>query len=139
MRIMAFEPWHIEAMNVQASQRAVLGAPMLYLHNLAQSGPAYSAVAGSRLVVCGGCVLTGFGTGHLWAVLAENAPLLAVHRAGLRLLDMLMADLRRIESSTEAGFAPGCRWLTMLGFQSEGLMRAYGPAGEDHMRFARCR
>jgi RimJ/RimL family protein N-acetyltransferase len=61
--------------------------------------------------------------------------MVVLDRAVRRLLSL--RSFRRIEASTEADFKQGCRWLEMLDFQSEGLMRKYGPDGADHIRYAR--
>jgi hypothetical protein len=45
--------------------------------------------------------------------------------------------VHRVEASTAVGWLPGRRWLEMLGFECEGVMRAYGPDRRDFFRFAR--
>ena len=45
--------------------------------------------------------------------------------------------VRRLEADTALGFGSGSRWLRMLGFEDEGVSRAFGPDGADFRRFAR--
>ncbi len=94
---------------------------------------------GDHIVLCGGIIPTGPKAGLLWAMLSMDAGrhMTFLHRATLRFLDL--EPLRRIEATVEASFPAGCRWLTLLGFKSEGLMEAFGEDGEDHWRFARVR
>jgi hypothetical protein len=48
-----------------------------------------------------------------------------------------MSEYRRIEATVDVGFTEGERWMTLLGFEYEGLMRAYRPDGQDMLMFAR--
>lgn len=96
-------------------------------------GNAYSLRVDGRLVACGGVVETELGA-HLWAVLAREAPMLVVHRAVRRFLSLFAAiDLH---ATVEAGFAPGCRWLEMLGFMRIGTFERFA-AGVDHIHYIR--
>ncbi len=54
-------------------------------------------------------------------------------------LDVLQADrnYQRCECSVLEEFKQGHRWIKMLGFTSEGLMRSYDVSGRDHRLYAR--
>lgn len=43
----------------------------------------------------------------------------------------------RIEFTVRADFPIGIRWAKTLGFETEALLRKYGPEGEDHFSFVR--
>ena len=44
--------------------------------------------------------------------------------------------LHRLEAPVDAGDEPAIRWARRIGFESEGLMRSYGPEGEDYYMMA---
>ena len=48
-------------------------------------------------------------------------------------------QLRRLEVTVEEQHEAAQRWAAALGFQPEGLMRYYGPAGNHHWLYARIR
>lgn len=79
--------------------------------------------------------------GLVWAAVAKDAGrhMLWLHRATARYLEAVQAThrLRRLEATVEKGFAVGCRWVELLGFEFEGEMRAFGANGETHLRYAR--
>lgn len=135
--ITAFQADHVAQMQLQPRQARVLSIMTLpYIATLAQVGPAATALMQGRVVACAGVVCQDYGVGTLWAFIAHDAGqhFVRLHRCARRL--MHLAQMRRIEASAEVDFGPGCRWLELLGFQSEGLMKQYGPDGSDHIRFA---
>lgn len=124
-------------MQLQKQQAWALSVlPSEYLYTLERLGPAISAEVNGRIIACAG-IATWIGMGTLWAFVAQDAGsyFVRLDRCVRRLIEI--PKLRRIEASTEVDFSQGCRWLEILGFQSEGVMRKYGPNGEDHMRYAR--
>lgn len=125
----------LAAQGVQSSQVSYVPASFAGLRR--PPGVAMTALEGDRIVLCGGIIPNGPGLGVLWAVLAADAGkhMLWLHRGVRRFLTL--ERWRRIEASVEEGFAPGCRWLELLGFEYEGRMRAYGPHGETHVRYAK--
>lgn len=138
MNVIPFEPHHVETFELQASQRYMVSHLCVeYLKALQAVGPALSAAVDGQIIACSGIAFQGFGMGVLWAFVSQSAGkhLVRLDRITRRILTL--ADLRRIEATTEASFPQGCRWLELLGFEREGLMRAYGPDGADHYRFAR--
>jgi len=46
-------------------------------------------------------------------------------------------DARRLETYVDVGFAPGHRWVKMLGFEVEGYMKSFRPNGDDMVLYAR--
>ena len=107
----------------------------------AETGPAWSALHGDQVLGCGGVSLIWPGRARCWCVLTNQIPQhcwVSVHRHVLRLLDQTPAlGVRRLEADTALGFGSGSRWLRMLGFEDEGVSRAFGPDGADFRRFAR--
>lgn len=111
--------------------------PAQYARLLRPAGPCCSVFVTGEVILCGGIVTTDAFNGIAWCVLSKHAAphLLALHRAVTRFLGM--QRLRRIEASVLSGFAPGIRWVELLGFEHEGSMRGYGPAGETYERYAK--
>lgn len=141
MRVAPFEPYHLDllrAQGVQPAQAAVVSlVPSTYASLARPAGPALTAWRpDGRIVVCGGILTYSPRHGMLWGVLADDAGqhMLALHRMVRRFLGTV--PQRRIEATVEEGFRPGCRWLELLGFDYEGLMRGFGDLGETHLRYA---
>jgi len=141
IEIEVFKPYHVELMRAQGVQGT-------QLHEVSHVPDAYASLGhvraltareGERILMCGGVVPFLPNVGLLWALLAEDSGrhMLWLHRATQRFLEM--QTTRRLEASVEKGFSQGCRWLKLMGFQREGVMRAYGLNGEDHIRYARVR
>ena len=138
MNVIPFEPAHVRSLDPQVSQEQwVARMSPQYLENLALMGPAYSALLDDTVLGCAGIIDTGFDTGLLWAFVHRDAGqhFIPLFRAVRRLIRLV--PLRRLEATCERGFLPSCRALELLGFQCEGLMKKYGPDGQDHFRYAR--
>jgi hypothetical protein len=138
MNVIAFQPEHIQALDLQDAQQYVVSHICVeYLKALQAVGPAATAEVDGKILACAGVAFQGFGMGVLWAFVSQDAGpyFVKLDRCVRRLLQI--THLKRIEATTEVSFHQGCRWLQLLGFENEGRMCAYGPNGEDHYRFAR--
>lgn len=138
MIVVPYEPAHVIGMQLQKRQAFALSYLSLgYLSELKRLGPSATALVDGHVIACGGIAVQSFGQGTLWAFVAQEAGphMVRLDRCIRRLI--AIPKLRRIEATTEEGFVQGCRWLELLGFQYEGPLRRYGPAGEDHVRYAR--
>jgi hypothetical protein len=73
----------------------------------------------------------------VWALLSQNIGLTMpiIHRHMVKFLSRL--DARRLEAYIDVGFAPGHRWVKMLGFEVEGYMKSFRPNGDDMVLYAR--
>ncbi len=93
----------------------------------------------------GGMIETWPGRQIVWALLSRHVgwfQLLEIHREVVKRLDTVQsgptkARYRRIEANVLAGFRSGNKWVSMLGFQFEGLMRHFDQDGNDHALYAR--
>jgi hypothetical protein len=139
-----FEPADLVEMELQAQQvaeMAGLGDWMPAASALAAAGPCWTVRYGGRVIAAGGVRVIWQGRGEAWAFVGDVPRRVwpALHRLVRRALDRLAADLglRRIEAACAYGWPPGRRWLSLLGFQEEGLALAYGPDGRDFWRCAR--
>jgi hypothetical protein len=94
-------------------------------------------MSGAKVLGSCGIAMTGYTGAVLWGFVGTDCGkrMLQVHRAVKRFVDAV--QVRRIEATVLAGFKPGCRWMDLLGFEREGLMRCYGPDGADYYRYAK--
>jgi RimJ/RimL family protein N-acetyltransferase len=105
---------------------------------LAQArGIGAAAEADGQIVACAAIVDMQDGRGLAWAMLSEHAlrHIKLIHRAIQGVL--AKSPYRRIEMAVDAQHAAGCRWAERLGFEREGLMRAYTPDGRSCYLYAR--
>lgn len=143
MNVLPFAPYHLQllvAQGVQPSQQNQLSiVPASYAMVGPVPGPALTVMQGDSVIICGGIVTQHPNYGILWAVLSPlaRAHMLFLTRGTRRFIDCY--PMRRLEATVEQGFAPGCRWLDLLGFRYEGDMPGYGDLGETHQRFGRVR
>lgn len=122
----------------QASLQAVLtesyGADLV-----AQGGVAWAAVMDGEVIAAAGMFEVWSGRALGWALFSDTAlaNFIAIHRVARKVL----ADCpwRRIEIAVDRNHAAGVRWAERLGFQREGLMRAYTADGRDCFLYARVR
>lgn len=122
----------------EVQQLTGLAATPENLAQFIQAGPAFACVDGSVLAILG-----VFPVWHersvAWGLLSRSigASMLPIHRAVLRGLDELFTA-RRVEAYVAAGHRAGFRWMGLLGFEYEGMMKSfYGT--QDFALFARIR
>lgn len=95
-------------------------------------------------IVCGGLIEMWEGRATAWAIMGASAKgtqiMKAITRTARMYADIALKNrYHRIEMTSRADFPQGCHWAKMLGFRWEGLMKKYGPFGEDHILYARTR
>ena len=138
MIIVPFKPEHIRSIRLQAKQKAALAwSSPSYLSVLKGAGPSVTGLgADGRVIACGGVAKVP-GIWVLWGYISEDSrpSFIALHRSVRRLLSICGDE--RIESTTEADFTAGCRWLEMLGFKFDRELPNYGFFGETHRRYVR--
>lgn len=140
MHIVPFEPVHLRALVLQEAQAWM--QPMLqadYGDSLKRSGPCFTLAEGEDVVVCAGLVNLWDHRAQAWALVsgAAGRHFVRIFRAMRSFLDL--QETRRIEATVDARFDQGHRLMRMLGFQHEGLMRAYLMDGRDCDLYARVR
>lgn len=140
MIVEPFRPEHLERLMLQPRQeraRHLFENPG-YGQCLA-NGLAYAAVEGDTVLACAGLLPMWEGRAEAWALMGSDLKrnFVAIHHAAQRFLSI--ADFRRIEAVVDAEFCNGKKWMERLGFQPEGLMRAYTPDGRDCIRYAKVR
>tara|TARA_B100000749_G_C18302663_1_gene413279 strand:- start:368 stop:811 length:444 start_codon:yes stop_codon:yes gene_type:complete len=104
-------------------------------------GLGFSGVNCSRILFCGGCFPVWSGRATAWFILDQNFDrfdlLWMVKRVRSFLENSMPDTVRRIDATAREDFPPASRMLEMLGFESEGLMKKYGPDGASHYIYAR--
>lgn len=102
-------------------------------------GRAWTLTQAGRVVACGGLAPDGAGRAAAWTLMGAlgEATGLAAARACRRMLASWGGEFRRIEARTRADFPAGADFLHWLGFEFEGVARAWGPDGADYIVYAR--
>lgn len=108
------------------------------LSAMATAGPAYIARDPNGVILCAaGLDETEAEYSFLWSILSRHARahLLALSRGAERLISIASRPV--VYATTEADFAPGCRWLGMLKFTYMPGMFLTGPDGAQHRIYSR--
>ena len=144
MEFLPFKPYHLDAVRLQPGQQhlmATLRDPD-YAACLAIPGFAYTGMIDDKIVGCAGVLPLSPHRAMGWALLSR-IPKCAWVRMTRQVLVALetahQEGYRRIEATVLLSFAPAHRWVELMGFQFEGIMRAYAPDGSDHALYARIR
>lgn len=130
----------LEPQDGQARTAEALADWRGHLRAAALHGQAWTALDGDRVLGVAGLGVHYPGRAEAWCMIGAGVPRtawLAIHRAVLGVL--AGAEFRRVEATSRVGFEAAHRWLHLLGFDAEGPLRAYGPDGADHIRWARVR
>ena len=95
-------------------------------------------------ILCfGGVHLLWKGVGECWIMLSNEGKLkpLTVAKYTIKLFDDIMSkdSLVRMQASVSASDPKAISFAKWLGFEVEGLMKKYGPDGNDYYRLARIR
>ena len=115
-----------------------LGADLV---RLSSQGSFWTVRKAGEPVCIGGVARLWPGVGEAWlgaTRLARQYPLFMVrgmrHHLGVCAAEM---RLHRVQCVVLAARRSRRRWAGLLGFEEEGLMRKFGPQGEDFYRFAK--
>lgn len=106
---------------------------------LERAGPAWTAFDDVGVIGCGGIMYEHQTLGTAWTLLTPRSGsfMTPLHRYARRALTQ--CPLVRVQAHVDPGFAPAVRWIEMLGFVREGLLRKFTPQGRDMLLFARVR
>lgn len=101
---------------------------------------ALTAMYGDDVFACGGVTTRWKGTGEVWTLnspIVKDYPLL-FHKLMLRWLETIRKyhGLRRIQAVVEADNDTYVKWIELLGFKREGLLRKYYD-GKDFYMYAK--
>lgn len=119
----AFRPEHLLELDPQVGKEL---CTLEYGQLLAERGPAITLRDRGVMLLCGGIAMFHVEQENwLWSFLSKAAQrrMLVAHRTAKQFLADHPMELL---ASTTKGFLPGCRWLSMLGFELHGEDRIYG-------------
>jgi hypothetical protein len=139
MEIVPFKSAHLRALALQEAQ-AWMGPMLLdngYGVALKNGGPCFTLLDGDDVIICSGIVHVWENRAQAWALISGDAGqhFVRIFRAMRSFLEL--QDTRRIEATVDPDFEQGHRLMRMLGFQHEGLMRAYLTDGRDACLYGR--
>ncbi len=104
-------------------------------------GPAHTLIIEDEIVACGGVVLLEWKRGEAWTLLSSlfyKYPKTVFRLVRDNLNRIIQEhDLRRVQALVKPDFITARNFMMHLGFQNEGLLKAFGPRGEDLLMFAR--
>jgi hypothetical protein len=97
------------------------------LFDLISRGPAWAVRLNGKIVALGGHTPVWAGRTVLWGYLGANCgPALPVMtKEVLRQIKIMQVEFSRIEAYAERHHKEGHRWLRLLGFKHEGVMRKF--------------
>lgn len=138
MIVELFKAEHMAALDLQEGGE-FLGANMTPGQaTVLENDYTFTGMHDGRVIVVGGLAEQWQGRALLWSYMDKDARnhMLAIHRATLRVIESY--EGARIEADVDVDFAPGHRWIQMLGFELETpRMRKYRPDGGDMARYVR--
>lgn len=140
---MIVRPWELgdtQKINIQSAQEYMYAFDDLInqdLTPLADENLAVTIEEAGKVLLVGGVFPQWENRALLWALVDKDAGehFVNVHRETIKFLNRM--PFRRIEATVDVGFSQGCRWMSMLGFEIEGYMKAYRPDGADMLLYAR--
>ena len=107
----------------------------------AHTNPGMTGLRDGRIIFCAGVIPQWEGRAIAWALLGDSVnryDMVWIHRQCQWILETQVKNgYHRIEAHIHEPFAAAHRWIRMLGFISEGLMRRYDPLGRDMRLYAR--
>lgn len=129
MKIIDFEPEHVLQIKPQQTQ-SYMNLTLEYGQYLA-TGNCFTGVQDGKVVAIGGIIPVYAGRGYMHLIVAEDMPhqWIKLYRAARRLIDAVADDYVRLE--TMSVFSDADRWLELLGFEYEGVLRRVMPGGQD--------
>lgn len=106
---------------------------------LAESGPAWTAYRGSRIVGIAGFRELFPGHASVWAALSDDMG--ADHLACTRFArwEIEHAPYHRIDALVDAGNVRAMRWAELVGLEPAHVLQGYGAAARPHILFERVR
>ena len=106
-----------------------------------KGGPSYTMTVDGEIAVCAGLVLLGWNRAEAWTLLSSvfTKHYRTCFREIKKRLSLLIEEsfIRRVQATAVPHYEEGIRFLEHLGFEQEGLLRKYGPNGEDLIMFGR--
>jgi len=141
---MIVRPWRkgdndFELQDRQAYLKLAQDPATLDLSALSAEGLAWTGEVDGKIVGVAGVIPQWSNRAIAWAMIAKDAGphFVSIHREVRKFL--IHCPFVRVEAQVDVGFPEANRWMTMLGFELEGYMRAFRPDGADMLLYARVR
>lgn len=102
--------------------------------------PAFSIFDDDKLLGIVGGIYYFPGVAEVFALLSKDIKgSRGFHKAVKTLVDGAFEEFKvhRLQMVVRADFTMGKKWASSLGFEPEGLMKKYGPNGDDYVLFGR--
>ncbi len=104
----------------------------------------YTAIYESAIVGVGGMIILWDGVGEVWLMLTADCKKYGIFgivafEALRKKVDELIEEhkMRRVQATIRTDFPKAKKMIKALGFELEGIMRAYAPDGADVELYAR--
>lgn len=138
-RIIPFRPEHLVQIKIRVNTGSVtdyLAVGKMY----EAMGPAFSAELDGKILGAAGVAILWKGVGEAWVWVPQEVVVhpLFFHRNVKAMMAEVkqMKKLVRIQTTVKVRDVTANQWIKRLGFKAEGVMRRWGPDGEDHIRYA---
>lgn len=140
----SFDPAHLDKLHladIYDTDPNVLKRWRLLGENIKNMGIATTVWVNGEVLACVAVVRLYHGVGEVWTLASKRVnkhPLgyIKALRRGIT-IHMQVMNLWRLHGTIRADFEGAEKWVKTLGFEKEGLLKKYGPSGEDHIMFAR--
>lgn len=133
------QDWHFKAIKLQPAQAFLQESILEQGHaaDVLEVGPAEAIVKDGRVLAVHGAIEFAPYRCFLWQIHTYGAPrdFVAVFRHSKAFVERLTH--RRIEASARCDSPEANRFLQLLGFQREGIMRAFEHDGTDAVLWAK--
>jgi hypothetical protein len=138
MNVRDFEPEHIKLLDAAGGREIFGPTPFAAGYEQLLMG-GWSAFDGDQIIAIGGLSADHDQCATAWAFLLPSTAryMIALTRFAAGVFDR--SPFRRIQAHALPTFPPAIRWLEMLGFSREGLLRKFSPSGHDMLLYSRVR
>jgi len=143
--IVPFRWYHIKAIDIREAERRNIEQIPDYMDKLKQQeaiGLGQTAVMEGEGPVCSwGYIPQWPGVYECWFLSGyriESYPITIIRQSRYQIdIDAISLQAHRLQMSVDASDVIALRYAKSLGFDSEGIMKAYGPDKRDYVRLAR--
>jgi len=144
MIMVDYKPEHIESIldgDMSKMARKSFGMAEDIAHGLVAPGLAFTGLIDGYVIASAGIKPLWPRVGEAWIVASDNMPKkkLSVIKLIKENFDRMIQDNNfvRVQASVRSDWLEAKRFAEFLGFEHEGIMRKYGPDGQDYFRMAR--
>ena len=143
IELIPFKAEHLAGFHARAHESRMVGSDyfMEWAKINEEHSVGYSGFYEGRFIGCGGIRMLWPGVGEAWAIFAEDPREFAheiYHYVSMG-LEHIIAEhgLWRVQTPIAADIAVNIRFIENLGFEREGLMKKFGPDGDDFYIYAK--